>query len=65
MVSDMASIKGKKRTGEPEVLILVLMEYGLGLGFSLTKAPAAGVLILVLMEYGLGHSSQMKLSIKS
>ena len=37
------------------VLILVLMEYGLGLAQMSTKKLNALVLILVLMEYGLGR----------
>ena len=39
-----------------DVLILVLMEYGLGLECqTLDEAKRKAVLILVLMEYGLGH----------
>ena len=37
------------------VLILVLMEYGLGLGRIWLERVPVHVLILVLMEYGLGH----------
>ena len=37
------------------VLILVLMEYGLGVLFFLTGRALCPVLILVLMEYGLGE----------
>ena len=53
MVSDDAeSVKEAK----PLVLILVLMEYGLGHGEPEAKInPKGMVLILVLMEYGLGR----------
>ena len=42
---------------QESVLILVLMEYGLGLMKKWTvKISIIDVLILVLMEYGLGHA---------
>ena len=51
MVSDLGAKMNKQKLAE--VLILVLMEYGLWLTGTLdSKAPEA-VLILVLMEYGL------------
>ena len=44
-----------------EVLILVVMEYGLGLYYEYEiEADTFAVLILVVMEYGLGHKCRAK-----
>ncbi len=43
-----------KKVSQGSVLILVLMEYGLGEGDKSWYGTATYVLILVLMEYGLG-----------
>ena len=51
MVSDM--IDYKSLYIDSQVLILVLMEYGLWLAYKFRAAGSDTVLILVLMEYGL------------
>ena len=53
MVSD---IRRYCRLGnKSQVLILVIMEYGLGLAAGNHYMNPFSVLILVIMEYGLGH----------
>ena len=56
MVSDPRSQEGTHRNAEG-VLILVLMEYGLGQSLVGDAERLGTVLILVLMEYGLGQSN--------
>ena len=53
MVSDIKKYKGYG--DEWDVLILVIMEYGLGHEKELMNLIPEGVLILVIMEYGLGR----------
>ena len=53
MVSESNAIKILSYTRV--VLILVLMEYGLGVDSHIEEWKAEIVLILVLMEYGLGE----------
>ncbi len=65
MVSDSAQ-EWKKANFKPEVLILVLMEYGLGRGNGSTHMKEIWfVLILVLMEYGLGPLKALKVAKES
>ena len=62
MVSDMPT---QVTSPKPHnlVLILVLMEYGLGLRTSLyDNSPLPDVLILVLMEYGLGPDNYLSVT---
>ena len=59
MVSD--RLGDEDKWNEIRVLILVVMEYGLGQSSEIAKGSKKKkrVLILVVMEYGLGHTAML------